>query len=318
MLAALLCGVGTGSAFAQAPDPGALRPAPVVVVLLSPYLEFSDLSPSATPSLWSLAENGAIGSMNTVTGEWFPTVAGGALTISASRWSSASTTASADAASLAEQQAANAGSLNNPELGALGSALHTAGSVTAAVGNSDPGTGTAVVPMRPAELVATDVDGRITFTATGDELLMAEPTAPFGVWTDRPRLYSAIASAFAAVEARPNPGGLVVVDTGDLARAHEAASQPGADAARLADDRRQALATLDAAAGELARQMPEDSLLLVVTPTTVKPYYEPPYFGPVITSGRGLVGLLDSPSTHRPGLITNLDIAPTALDGPRR
>ena len=51
---------------------------------------------------------------------------------------------------------------------------------------------------------------------------------------------------------------------------------------------------------------------LVVAPATGKPYYEPPHFGPTVVFGDG-AGLLSSSSTHRPGIVTNLDLAPTVL-----
>ncbi len=313
--ALVLATPGLGLAAAPAAvktSPTALRPAPVVAILLTPYLTFEDLSPTVTPALWSLAETGAVGNMNSMTADpGAPTVAGGALTLSASRWAAAAATGPADAASLPAQEAANEGSLSNPTLAALGEALSQAGGITAAVGSSDAGMGAGVVPLRPAELIATDSGGHIDFV-DGDTL-MADKTAPFGVRADRTRLASAIASALAEIESSPGRGGLLVVDSGDLSRAHQAASEPGADPAQVARARAVALATLDETAAELARQLPVDSLLLVVTPTTTKPYYEPPYLGPVIASGRGLSGSLTSASTHRSGLVTNLDVAPTVL-----
>jgi hypothetical protein len=314
-LAVVLGIIGAGDCIgAPTPTPTALRPAPVVAILLSPFLTYADLSPSTTPALWSLAENGAVGSMNAITADpGWPTVAGGALTLSAGRWAAAATSGPAHAASLPRQQAANDASLARPLLGALGEALSSAGGLTAAVGASDPGVGAAVAPLRPADLVATDTRGRVDVTYTGEDLLSADPRAPFGVRTNRARLDSAIASALAEIESSPNPGGLLVVDPGDLSRAHAAASRANADDTGIARAHTEALISLDAAAADLARRLPPDSLLLVVTPTTDKPYYQPPYFGPIIASGRGLSGLLTSPSTHRPGLVTNLDVAPTAL-----
>jgi hypothetical protein len=285
----------------------------VVAILLAPFLTYEDLSPAATPALWSLAVKGAIGSMNTVTADpGWPTVAGGALSLSAGRWAAAVATGPADANSLPAQRAANGGSLSKPELAALGEALNSAGGRAVAIGVSDPGNAADIVPLRPAELVATDSRGHVD-VVIGDTL-SAYPDAPFGVRSDTVRLTSAIASALADIASAPNPGGLLVVDPGDLARIHLAASRPDADATQLAWARTHALASLDSAAATLAEQLPPDSLLLVVTPTTDKPYYEPPYFGPIIAYGRGLTGSLTSASTHRAGLVTNLDVAPTVLE----
>ena len=306
---------GVAAAFAGAHTPtSSERPAPVVVILLAPFLTLSDLSPVSTPTLWSLAETGAVGSMNAITADpGWPTVAGGALTLSAGRWAAAATTGPADAASLGRQRSANDRSLAPPLLGSLGDAVRAAGGRTAAVGTSDPGSGPGAVPLRPAELVATDSQGRIDFVATDvGDVLVDDGTAPFGVRTDPSLLRSAIASALAAIELGQGPG-LLVVDSGDLARAHAASSQPGADESHLAPGHADAVASLDAAASAVTSVLPKDALLLVVTPTTDKLYYQPPLFGPVIASGRGLSGVLTSASTHRGGLVTNLDVAPTVL-----
>ena len=313
LAAAIIFATAAAAFCASTPSPASDQPAPVVAILLSPFLSFADLSPSRTPVLWSLAENGAVGSMNAITADaGWPTVAGGALTLSAGRWASAAPTGPADAASLARQLAANNRSLARPVLGALGDAVHAALGRTAAVGTSDQGTGPQVVPLRPSELVATDSQGRIDFTATGNDLLAATPGAPFDVRTDPARLRAAIALALSNINTGSGQG-LLVVDTGDLSRVHAAASQPRVATSRLYRDRTAAVAALDVAASDLIRQLPPGSLLLVVTPTTDKPYYEPPYFGPIIAFGRGLTGVLTAASTHRPGLVTNLDVAPTAL-----
>lgn len=300
---------------AAEPSSAGATPAPVVAILLSPFLTYDDLSPATTPALWSLAEQGAVGSVNAMTADpGGPTVAGGALTLSAGRWASAAPTGPADASSLPAQRAANARSRALPALGALGEAVHAAGGRSAAVGTSDPGTSTASAPLRPAELVACDAAGSIDFVATGNDLLVPDPQAPFGVSSDSAALSSAIASALADIATAPGRGGLLVVDPGDLSRAQAAHAATAADGrpAPLAD-RARALASLDAAAAALTRRLPPGSLLIVLPHATEKPYYEPPYFGPVIASGRGLKGLLTSASTHRPGLVTSLDVAPTVL-----
>ncbi len=307
---------GAAAAFAASPGAsGSERPAPVVVILLAPFLTLSDLSPATTPALWSLAETGAVGSMNAITADpGWPTVAGGALTLSAGRWAAAAATGPADAASLGRQRSANDRSLAPPILGTLGDAVRAAGGLTAAVGSSDPGSGPEVTPARPAELVATDSRGGIDFVATDSgDVLVDDVTAPFGVRTDPTLLRSAIASALAAIDLGRGPG-LLVVDSGDLARAHAAASQRGADESRLTPGHADAVASLDAAASAVIGALPENALVLVVTPTTDKQYYQPPSFGPVIASGGGLSGALTSASTHRDGLVTNLDVAPTVLD----
>ncbi len=277
-----------------------------VVILLSPFLTWDDLSPDRTPELWALARDGAVANMNALpAGAGWPTGAGGALSLSASRWAAAATGASAEASELPAARSANATSLAVPDLGALGAVIRSGGGRTAAVGSGDGDTSTPAGIRRPATLVATDRTGALDRNLTGPGLLTPNPTAPFGVRSNPAQLRAATAIALLD---RPS---LLVVDPGDLERAHDAPSQSGEQYwARHAD----AVATLDKTLGDLRRSAVDSStVLMVVTPATDKPYYEPPYFGPVIASGAGLSGTLTSASTHRPGLIANLDIAPTVL-----
>lgn len=315
-LAVALLGAMTVSAFASAPVAPAQPPArpPVVAILLAPFLTLDDLSADTTPHLWSLAQDGAVGAMNSVTGDpGWPSVTGGALTLSAGRWVAAQPGVPADADSLDGHRKANASSLAVPVLGALGDAVHAAGGMTAAVGSSDGADATGAGIQRPAQLVATDSRGRIDILDTGDGLLSADPGSPLGVHTELERMSEAISSAIDGLMGKPGPR-LLVVDSGDLSRAHARTSTSQVSTQDAARDHEIALATLDAAAKDLTRDLPAGSMLLVVTPATDKPYYEPPYLAPVIVSGGGLSGELSSPSTHRRGLVTNLDVAPTVLE----
>ena len=277
-----------------------------VVVLLSPFLTWDDLSPERTPALWALAGQGAIANMNALTADpGWPTAAGGALTLSASRWAQAAPDASAEASALPAARSANATSLAVPDLGALGAVVRAAGGRTAAIGNGDEDTSTPTGIRRPAALVATDRGGMVDRNLTGEGLLAADPAAPFGVRSDPASLRAAVAIALL------DSPSLIVVDPGDLERAHDA---PSPSAGEYAARHAEAVAALDKTLGDLQRSAVDSStLLLVVTPATDKPYYQPPYFGPVLASGAGLTGTLTSASTHRPALIANLDIAPTIL-----
>jgi hypothetical protein len=285
-----------------------------VIVVLAPFLAFSDLSATKTPALWRAMRLGAVGSMNARTADssW-PTVAGGALTLSASRWSIGPAGGPIDAASLDRARSANATSLSPPELGALGSAIRAAGGRTLAVGASDTDTSTSAGRMRYAELVATDASG--TLDGSWADVLVRDPAAPFGLRTDVPRLDAAVNSALE----RPSAGAaasaettrvLVVVDVGDLERAHDATAS--GDAYRAAHDR--AVGALDGVvAVALSTVLRDDGLLFVVPVATDKEWYKQPFFGPLIVDGRGWRGEIVSESTRRDGLATNLDIAPTVL-----
>jgi hypothetical protein len=298
----------TPAARASAATAASVSPAraDTVVVILTPFLTWDDLSATNAPELRRLAEKGAIGNMNSLTGDsrW-PTVVGGALTLSASRWTAGPLGVPATPERIGAIRAANADSLNPPDIGALGEALHAAGLLTAAVGNSDGDTSTPEGTRRPAALVAFDHAGDVDFESAAPSLLVRDPDSPECVHANRTGLLSAVDEALAA-----NPA-LLVIDPGDLGRAHDATGQPPALYARSHD---KAVRTTSAIAGDVAAALTgRRVLLLVVTPATDKPYYEPPYFGPTIAVGGGFVGRLTSESTHRPGLVTNLDVAPTIL-----
>ena len=300
---ALLAGFSAPvSAMAKASQPAVSR----AVIVLAPFLTWDDISADKTPAMWSLLGESAVGNMNAHTGEdGWPTVAGGVLTLSASRWAKGPDGGPLDAASLDRARGANASSLSEPTFGSLGSAVRAAGGSSVAVGASDTDTSAAVGRLRPAELLATDESG--TVDAVYSDVLIPDPSAAFGLRTDPAALDAAIASALRWRR------GVVVVDTGDLSRAHDATSA-AATIARRHDD---AIRALDRAVGTvstLLRSQPaSDTLLVVVAPATDKEWYKAPAFGPLIISGAGFQGEIVSSSTRRPGLATNLDIAPTVL-----
>ena len=289
--------------------PGAASQTPpaveTVAVLLTPFLTWDDITSGRAAELRAMANEGAIGDMNSITADWgWPTAAGGALTLSSSRWTAGPVNASATASDLADIRAANAGSLDTPDIGALSAELHAAGLKTAAVGNADEDTSSPFGVQRPAELVALDRAGAIDIRLTGPALLAADPAAPFGVRADTAALGRAIRDALAQHPA------LLVVDPGDLERAHDATLPAEQIAARHAS----AVGATSEIAADLRRALAGTrSLLVIVTPATDKPYYQSPYFGPVILVGDGFAGELLSGSTHRPGLVANTDVAPTVV-----
>ncbi|HEY5540999.1 MAG TPA: hypothetical protein VIL41_06055 [Coriobacteriia bacterium] len=309
VLATLALTAAVLSSFVSSAVAATLHSAPAVetvVVVLSPFLTWHDVTASEAPSLRIAAGQGAVANMNSITGDvGWPTVAGGALTLSASRWTAGPVGTAADPGHLPAIKAANAGSLDPPDIGALGSAIHAGGGRTAAVGNSDEDTSGPAGVRRPAALLAMDRSGKVDLDLTSPGLLEPDPSAPFGVRADPTKMRTAIRIALADKPA------LLVVDPGDLERAHDAPSQTTEQAARNHAD---AVRALDGIVFDLRRALGSThSLLLVVTPATDKPYYQPPYFGPTIATGINLSGELTSASTQRPGLVTNLDVGPTVL-----
>lgn len=196
--------------------------------------------------------------------------------------------------------------------GALGQAVVSAGGATAAVGNSDGGYAEGEMRRsRPAAVLAMDARGLVDFGDVSTTLLSESEDAPYGIATDMQALQAAFADALTRLQVHGGPG-LLVVDPGDAERALTFA--PDA-APRAAEAHRQAaLGTIDRAVAMVLEQLPEDGVLMIVPTGQVSPPSGPSGLGPVIISGQGFDGgLVSSPSTHRKGLMTDLDVSATAL-----
>ncbi len=283
----------------------------LAIVVLAPYLTFSDLSPSSTPELWKLAQAGALGAMNARTGDRDePNTASGALTISASRWASVPLTVSASANDIATLQALQDGSLARPVLGSLGDAIQAAGGRTAAISTGAVRVSQPAPSRRPGELVAMDTAGQVdlspsegTLSAKRRGRSAARTTGASASFTR----FAVLALRNLADTATPS---LLVVDSPRLAAATESTS-PSATVSAI--EHLAAVRELDLAVGTLKRLAPEGTTLMVLAPATYKAWYQVPQFSPIIVAGPGFTGELSSPSTHRAGLVTNLDVAPTVL-----
>lgn len=340
-VAALVLAAGVLPASGAEPAPGTSR----VVMVLTPYLRWSDIT-SATPELYRIASEGAIGNLNVRNrnrSATFPgTVEQGALTFSAGAWAAMdSGTPSAysvdeayDAGTAAEaftrltgrtpsgadivflglprvlRMSAAADSLDVVP-GTLGGEIVAAGGVAAAIGNGDPGRGTREVwHARPAAIVAMDYDGLVRHGDVSADTLRDDITEPFGVATDVDRFMTQYADVEKSLEDSEGPT-LVVLDPGDLTRAAaiEGITSPEESARQHA----RAVATVDKLLARVVDTLPDDALLMVVTPVQPEETGLVSGFGPIIAYGEGWTGYLESSSTQRTGLVTNLDISATVL-----
>lgn len=189
------------------------------------------------------------------------------------------------------------------EPGALGGALRKAGLKTAAVGNSD----TSQEPRREAALIAADPNGIIDYGDVGVKMILHDPSAPYGIRTDAGALVNASRSALSHAD-------FIVVDAGDTARAASYAQHcvdiQGEKHQRLA------LVSADKIVGGLMQNLDlsRDRIILVSTNPSPLAIDNFDFLPPVIIAGGGIGhGLLLSGSTHRPGIITNADIAASIL-----
>lgn len=299
------------------------RPAPrAVVLVLAPYLRWEDVLSGYMPETSRLAEAGAVANMNVRSllpeaGE--PSAEAGALMISAGTWARHVASAAAPVETsgtpaiafpgLAAEQRANAGEDADIRLGSLGQAVVDAGGVTAAIGNGDGGGQLS----RPAALVAMDARGNV---ARGDVSLRmvrssGSSDAALGVISDGTAIVRTLSDVLPprGADARPT---LVVVDPGDLDRAHRAAGGRPEDLERL--DRLGAIRELDTIVGAIRSEIPRDAVLIVAAPVAAQVRGEPSGFGPLLVSDAGGGGLLGSSSTHRMGIVTSADLTAGILD----
>ncbi len=317
-----------------------------VTLVLVPSLRWEDITPASTPVLDRLATEGAVGDINARSRTRLQGVPGspleGALTISAGAWASPVEGAPAayslderyERGSAAEgyrritgQGAGNAtvAFLGMPmtqrfndelsfevRLGTLGQAIEDAGGTTGAVGNSDAGAtaGSAYQRVRPAALAAMDTAGLVRFGDVSTKLLRSDPYAPYGITTDVMALRAELDEINRRLRKSAKPH-LTVVDPGDTYRAERIApivSDSVAEQHRLS-----ALEVVDRVVGTAEEALPAGGVLIVASQVPGTDSERIEGLGPIIVKGEGWSGYLTSSSTHRTGLVTNLDLTATVL-----
>lgn len=191
-------------------------------------------------------------------------------------------------------------------LGLLADTLVEAGIAPSAIGNADGTDSVGASFERQVGLAVTGSDGVLAEGALGDDLLVEEPSRPFGVQLDHARVLSAFRERWDRGPDRQ----VVVVEASDLARAmrYRTAVDGGRYNVLWAD----ALADADALAGRLLAEVDLTTDAVVV----VAPYNLPGDrdLTAIALAGPGVVpGYLRSASTQRSGFLTLVDVAPTIL-----
>lgn len=317
-----------------------------VTIVLATGLTWADVTPTSTPTLWRLAEQGAVGDVNSrarfrETGEP-PSALEGALGLSAGNWAApsflagaaydASEAVGADSAAAVYRRftglsvgdaaicftglpmtvAANSDPLDQLVVGTLGQAVHDAGGITGAIGNSDASDGLADSTLeRPAAVAAMDERGLVDVGDVSADLLSESATAPYGRATDLVAFERALIAFDAAAITHGGPR-LLVLDPGDAYRAGRDSVQVSP---RIAEAQRAAaVRELDRVVGlALDRSGSADSVIVVSEALLNDPGSALQGFGPILASGPGLHGYLSSASTHRAGVVTNPDVTAAAL-----
>ena len=318
-----------------------------VVVVLAPYMTWDDIRTGPVPSIRGLARSGTLANVSLRSG---PVGVGPAAIIKGALLFSAGAGVTVDPTSLEayssdeyleggqaarvlqrlsgvtpgrdevlylgvpRQVFANRDLSTRGAVGALGQAIRDAGGATVAVGDSDPGLMLAdPMRMRPAGVIAMDTAGRTMFGDVSSRMLGDDPTRPFGVRTDVAKLLAAYAKAMAsATRASRNGAVFAVLDTGDLARA--AASASDASTAVVAAQHATALRELDKVVSRVAAALGPQDTVMVLSLAAPEVEGETPALTPLVLRGPGLTGgVAKASSTHRPGIVTFMDLGVTTL-----
>lgn len=322
----------------SAAAPAFAAPKRRVVMLLAPYISWSDVVGGSMPNLERLAGTSLLANMNVRAGAagGITDANRGALVLSAgapltaedglSAFGASETVGmspardlytqlfgvrDADAAAFflgrPRQVAANLDASFDSSIGVLASAVHAEGLLTAAIGNGDPGRYVEpVFASRPAGVVAADENGIVDLGDVSSRMLLKDPAAPFGVRAD----VEAILAEYRSVMAR-SAVGLVVVDPGDLVRADEISSQASAEA--IAAARATAMRTTDEVLGGIIEGLGPDDVVMVVVPVPSTPANAPAPFTPFLLAGPDGPGLATAASTHLDGVLAVTDVSSTAL-----
>lgn len=196
--------------------------------------------------------------------------------------------------------------LLDAEPGALGAALADAGHGRAVIANGDGAEPGDVDPTyrRQAVSALMDLDGVVPAGVVGDQLLIEDAEAPFGLRYD----HDAVVDAFQGVW---NASSVVLVEASDLARtdAYRSLTTPEQGADLWA----QALRSTDDLVGAvLAEVDPERDAVLLIAPA--HPEAELGLTVAALRSPGVEPGLLRSATTRRSGFVQLYDVAPTVLD----
>ncbi len=196
-------------------------------------------------------------------------------------------------------------------IGALGDELHKAGLKTSVLGNSDSSSEDAVFPYyireRQAATMLMDSQGVVDYGDVSGNIVINDNKSPFGIRTDNEKLIKSFIENY-------QRSSVIVINYGDTARAvayAQAVSDKKAEAMMET-----ALNHADTFLGRLLKNIDlgKDRLLIVVPDPSPANKRNGNTLTPVLMIGSGVEkGLLTSGTTNRPGIVTNLDVAPSVL-----
>ena len=283
-----------------------------VVIFGIPGLTFDELDPAVMPHLAALAKRGAVAGTNVRTGSSEPSVAESYASVGAGyRLDSGSTGEVAVDGGAASDPAVRVldmpkavtrnGTCEDGQPGALADALHASGLKTGVVSNADVIEQGVRQPRSPAALAAAGGTGEVDAGTVGPR----SPRGPRRSWRAA-RLAAGVHRSGSSHDGRRGPRRGRSRGQRPMARVRSR-FWTGASAASV----RQMFRRTDAVIGQVDAALGPRSVLMVVGVTPPTSTWA---LTPMVLAGDGIEpGHLSSPSTHRGGLVTLLDVAPTAL-----
>lgn len=187
--------------------------------------------------------------------------------------------------------------------GALGESLHKAGMRTAVIGNAD--LPDRPLPQRAMALIAMDQKGLIDSGDVSEAVLQKDPQDPLGYRTDYEKLKKAV------LEEKENVQ-LLVIELGDLVRLERNSRQLSPEV--YLQERERILQDYDEFIGWLMEKtdLSRTQVFVASTTPTAQASSEKRLFGFIGVKGEGVTsGLLATPTTRKPGIVTLYDIAPS-------
>ena len=197
------------------------------------------------------------------------------------------------------------------EVGALGEALHQAGIKTCVIGNSDRPAEDNIFPKyifgRQAVTMLMDSRGIVDCGDISEATNLADYTAPFGIRANEEEILRLFNQFY-------DHSQVLLINFGDTYRADIYASVLGKENAE--EQRKAALLRADYLLGQILQKidLDKDCLAVVVPTPSITNKKDKNTMTPAIIVGGGMqAGLLTSSTTHRQGIMTNIDLAPTVL-----
>lgn len=191
--------------------------------------------------------------------------------------------------------------------GNLGTVLKQYHYKTAVLGNADLFS-EPMMRNRFAVTIAANENGLVDYGDVSPALLSLNQSFPWCFSTNFPKLLN-------TYQQLSDQADFIVIETGDTARLD--AYQPLLPPARYEAIKKETLQKIDQLVGHIRATIdPSQDLLFLFAPTSSKNALQAGNsLTPVIIFGKSFTpGLLYSPTTHRTGILSNLDLAPTVLD----